>query len=105
MTLTKYERSNTIKTEVDFKMSGNLTDPSGNNAWIHVIKSDGTYLISGGAGTRTGTGEYKYFFQTDGADPLGVYVVEWYGYHYLGGSYGTKKLVQRDAIQIVDVSQ
>jgi len=105
MALDKYERGNTIRSDVDFKMSGNLTDPSGNYAWVHVLKSDGTYLVSGGTGSRQGTGEYRYFFSTDGSDPLGVYVVEWYGYHYIGGSYGTKKLVQRDAIQICDVVQ
>jgi len=103
--LQKYERGNTIKSDVDFKMSGNLTDPSGNLAWIHVLKSDGSYLVSGGAGVRDGTGEYHYFFRPLDADPLGIYVIEWYGYHHLGGSFGAMKLVQRDAIQVVDVEQ
>lgn len=102
MTLTKYERKNTIKSDVDFKSGGVLTDPSGNNAYIHVIKSDGTYLVSGGSGVRDGAGEYHYYFTTTETDPLGIYIVEWYGNHSLGETFGYKKLVQRDAIQIVD---
>ena len=105
MSLTKYERNNTIRSDVDFKVSDVLTDPSGNVANVHVIKSDGTYLISGGSGVRDDTGEYHYFFNAGETDPLGVYVIEWYGWHNLGGSFGTKRIVQRDAIQIVDVEQ
>jgi len=105
MNLTKYERKNTIRSDVDFKVSDVLTDPSGSVAYVHVIKSDGTYLISGGSGVRDSTGEYHFFFATGETDPLGVYVVEWYGWHNLGSSFGTKRIVQRDAIQIVDVEQ
>jgi len=104
MALDKYERGNTIKTYVDFKMSGNLYDPSGNLAWIHVLKSDATYLISGESGIRDSVGEYHYFFESADDDPLGIYIVEWYGYHDLGGSFGAKKLKQRNQIEIVDTS-
>ena len=105
MALSKYERGNTIKTEIDFKMNNVLTDPSGNTAFVHVIKSDGTYLISSATASRDGTGEYYYYFEPELTDPLGVYIIQWYGYHNLGGSYGYKRLVQRDAIQIVDTEQ
>lgn len=105
MTLDIYERGNTIKSDVDFKMNGVLTDPSGNIAYIHVIKPNGTYLLSGQQATRSGVGEYVYYFQTEWTDPLGIYVIQWYGYHNLGGSYGYKRIVQRDAIQIVDTEQ
>ena len=105
MSLSKYERGNTIRTDIDFKMSDVLTDPSGNAAFVNIIKSDGTYLVSGATATRDGTGEYHYFFQTEESDPLGVYVIQWWGRHNLGASYGYKKIVQRDAIHIVDVDQ
>lgn len=105
MSLSKFERGNTIKSAVEFKMSGNLTDPSGNNAWVHILRPDGSYLVSGGSCTRDSTGKYHYFFRPDDKDLLGIYIVEWYGYHFIGGSYGNKKLIQRDAIQVVDVVQ
>jgi len=105
MSLNKFERGNTIKVEADFKMNGVLTDPSGSKAFIDVIKPDGSYLVSGATTTRDGTGEYHYYFQTDFSDPLGIYIVQWYGYHNLGANYGYKRLVQRDAIQIVSTEQ
>jgi hypothetical protein len=101
MALSKYERENTIKTDVDYKMSGAYTDPSGNVSYIHVIKPDGTYLVSGGNGIRDSTGQYHYFFKAGETDPLGIYVIEWYAYHNLGGGFGNMKLVQREPIQIV----
>ena len=103
-TLTKYERGNTIKSDVDFKMNSVLTDPSGSVAKVHVIKADGTYLVSGASASRDSTGEYHYYFRTEDNDPLGIYIIEWYGYHYLGASYGVKKLRQRSQIEIVDTT-
>jgi len=105
MALSKYERGNTIKSDIDFLMNGVLTDPSGNTAFVDVIKSDGTYLVQGQTATRDGVGEYHTFFKAENDDPLGVYVIVWYGSHNIGGSYGYMGLVQRDAIQIVDVDQ
>lgn len=97
-----FERCNTIKSDVDFKSAGVLTDPSGNKAFIDVIKSDGTYLVNNSGSTRDGVGEYHYYFDTSSTDPLGIYVIVWKGYHNLGGSYGYKPIVQRDLIQLVD---
>jgi len=105
MSLSKFERHNTIKTEIDFKMNDTLTDPSGSVAFVDVIKSDGTYFIEDASTTRDGVGEYSYYFTPSETDPLGVWVVIWHGYHNLGGSYGYKKITQRDAIQVVDVEQ
>lgn len=101
MTLPKYERGNCVKTSIDFEMNGNLTDPSGQTAFFHVIKPDGTYLVSGQEADRDDTGEYSGYFETTSSSPLGIYVIQWYGYHSLGGSWGYKRLVQRDDIQIV----
>jgi len=98
----KFERGNTIKTEIDFKSSNVLTDPSGNTAYVTVIKSDGTTLINSSGATRDSTGEYHYYFHTETTDPLGIYIIQWEGSHDLGGSYGYKPIRQRDIIQIVD---
>jgi len=103
MTLSKFERGNTIKTEVDFKVGSVLTDPSGSVAWVDIIKSDGTYLVQSSGATRDGTGEYYYYFTPASTDPLGIYVIVWKAYHNLGGDYGTKEIIQRDAVQLVDV--
>ena len=101
MTLENFERQNTIKTNVDFKMDDVLTDPSGNKAFVDVIKPDGTYLVQDASTTRDSTGEYSYYFETASTDPLGLYVVIWKGMHNLGGSYGYKNIVQRRAINII----
>lgn len=103
MTISKYERNNTIKTEVDFKVGTTLTDPSGSKAFVSVIRSNGTYLASSASTTREGTGEYYYYFSTTDTDPLGIYIVEWKGNHSLGGIYGYKPIIQRSVINIVDV--
>ena len=97
-----FERGNTIMTDIDFKTNGVLTDPSGNTAFVTVIKSDGSILVNASGSTRDGVGEYHYYFNTESTDPLGIYVVQWSGYHNLGGSYGYKPIIQRDLVQIVD---
>ena len=108
-----YERNNTIKASVVFKDSNDTpTDPSGNKAFLEVIKSDGTSLIGNGSGataSRTGTGAFEYYFNTATTDPLGLYVLSWHGYHNIGAvdgiDYGYQKITQRDAIRLVDTDQ
>lgn len=102
MSLTKYERGNTIKITAAFKSDDILTDPSGNKVWFHVIRSDGEYLYSAQQATRTGTGTYQYYISTNASDPLGIYIVHWYAYHTVGGSQPHLPLVQRDVFQLVD---
>ena len=101
MTLSNYERGNCIKSEVDFKMDNTYTDPSGNVAYVDVIKPDGTYLVSAGTASRDSTGQYHYYFETANSDPLGIYVVVWKGMHNLGGTYGYKNIINRRAINII----
>ena len=49
-----YERNNSIKASVVFADSaGTPTDPSGNTAFLQVIKPDGTYLVGNGSGATT----------------------------------------------------
>jgi len=104
MTLTKYERGNTIKTEIDWKSSGVLTDTSGNKSFVDVLKPDGTYLVSGGAATRDDTGEYWYVFNTSYTDDLGIYRITWRGHTLIAGGYGYKPVSQKSQIQIVDTT-
>ena len=118
MTLTKYERNNTIKVSVTFQSNGVDTDPSGGTAdtakaFINVIKPDNTYLVgnelSGATASRTATGKFDYYFETASTDPLGIYRIVWTAYHDIGTvdnvDYGYMKINQADAIQIVDVEQ
>jgi len=98
----KYERGNTIKSDIDFKIGSVLTDPSGSKAYVTVYKSDGSILVNNSGATKDDTGEYHYYFKTESTDPLGIYIVQWKGYHSLGGSYGYMPIIQRDLIQICD---
>ena len=105
-----YERENTIKASITFKDSaGNATDPSGNMAFIQVIDSDGNDVVSSTSGSRTGTGAFEYYFNTDSTDPLGLYIIKWHGYHNVGTvggiNYGYQKITERDVIRIVDPEQ
>jgi len=103
--VSKYERGNTIKIDVAFKSDGVNTDPSGNKAWFHIIRPDGAYLYSSQLASRVDTGQYRYYISTSASDPLGLYIIQWYAYHNLGGSIGVMPIVQRDVFQIVDTEQ
>ena len=110
MSVTKYERGNTIKTEVDFKMDGVLHDPSGATnspcgVTVSIYKSDGTTLIESANATRDGTGEFYYYFTTSDTDPLGLYRIVWEANHDLGGAYGYMPIIQREVVNIVDTEQ
>ena len=108
MTLSSYERCNTIKVEVDFKSNSVLTNVSGNMAFIDIYKSDGTKLVDStstppASGQHTGTGEYEYYFTTASTDPLGIYRIVWSGYSYIDSVFGYQHINQADAINIVSV--
>jgi len=110
MSLSKYERGNTIQSTITFKQNDVATDPSGGTAgtaraYITVYKPDGTTLFTEASGTRTSTGTFRYYIPTDPTDPLGIYVVQWRAMHNVGGAQGYLDIYQRDAFQIVDVEQ
>ena len=113
MTVETYERTDTIKASIEYKDdTGAYIDPSGNKAFITVIKPDGSYLIGNGSGataSRTDTGKYEYYFCTSDTDPLGLYIVQWNAFEYIGPvggiDYGYKKLTQRDVVRITEVEQ
>ena len=105
MSLTKYERKNSIKCDVTFQTGGVDTDPSGNKVYLSVIRPDNTYLYSSVSATRTDTGDYRYYISTNSSDPLGIYRIEWKGWHDVGGSQGNLPIIQRDAFSIVDTEQ
>ena len=110
MSLSKFERRSTIKSTMTFKdANGNLLDPSGNRAFISIIKPNGDYLVSGQSAARISTGTYEYYFTTSDTDPLGIWVVYWYAYspHIVRGGidFGYPRIAQRDSIQLVDVNE
>lgn len=102
MSLTKYERGNTIQIKATFQSNDTPTDPSGQKVWFHIIKPDGTYLYSAQQADRVSTGTYRYYISTNTTDPLGIYIVHWYGYHTVGGAQPHLPIVQRDVFQLVD---
>ena len=101
MSLSKYERGNTIKASVEFKYNGTYTDPL--YPTISVYEPDGTALVDGQTPTKDDTGKYHYYIETSKTSPLGIYVIEWEGWHNLGGTYGSGQLIQRDSFQLVEL--
>lgn len=97
----KYERENTIKTSVLFKISGSASDPYNSEVNINVIRPDGSYLLSGQSAIRNDTGSYKYFISSSSNDTLGIYTIVWKAQHDVGGSQGLMPLTQRDYFQLV----
>jgi len=89
MGLTEYERESTFKTSVTFTSGSTNVDPSGNIAYVDVYKSDGTLLWTAASksGTRSASGQYYYYISTQSTDPLGVYVIDWYGNFDYGGQW------------------
>ena len=101
MSLTQYERGNTIKASVEFKYDDIYTDPL--YPKINVYKPDGTKLVDSGDPVKDNTGQYHYYIETSTSDPLGIYIIEWTGWHNLGGVWGSGQIIQRDSFQLVDV--
>ena len=103
MTLTKYERGNTIKTEIDFKSDGVLANPYNSVATVDLIRPDGVYLYSGHSATHDGTGEFHAYISTNSCDPLGIYKIVWKANDDVEGGQGLMPIVQRDTFQLVEV--
>ena len=78
MSVTRWERSNTWKTTVEWKSGSTYIDPSGNISTLDVYKADGTHYISH-SGVRDCTGIYHYYVSTSNDDPLGLWIVDWNG--------------------------
>lgn len=101
MAITKYERGNTIKASVEFKSEGVYVDPL--YPKINVYKPDGSKLIDEGEPVKDDVGKYHYFIETSSSDPLGIYIIEWVGWHNLGGIWGSGQMVERDVFELVEV--
>lgn len=100
-----YERSTTFKTSTAFMSGSTYVDPSGNMAFIDVYKSDGTYLIQGESGSRTDTGRFHYYISTQSTDPLGLYIVDWYGQFSYGGQWNWPPKHNKEPFNLVKVKQ
>lgn len=105
MALTRYERENSWKTYVEFKSGSTFIDPSGNLAYLTITKPDGTKLIDNISGARQSTGVYKYYVSTQSTDPLGLYVISWYGEFNYSGRWGYMPKYEKEVIQLVKVVQ
>lgn len=101
--VTEKERGNSFRTTVTFMSSNQYVDPSSNIAWIQVYKSDGTSMLSNASGTRQSTGIYYYYISTQSTDPLGLYVVDWYGYFPYGSPFLYLPKHEREVVSIVYV--
>ena len=101
MSLSKYERGNTVKASVEFKYNNTYTDPL--YPTISVYKPDGSTLVNDATPTKDDVGKYHYFIETSNDSPLGIYIIEWKGWHSLGGIYGSGQLIQRDSFQLVEL--
>jgi len=104
MTLTKFERNTTIRTMVAFKSGSTLVDPSGSRAFVDIYKPDGTYLLQS-SGSKDSTGTYRYYFGTVDADPLGIYVIDWWGRFNYGAPYNYKVKHEKEVIWLVNIDQ
>ena len=104
MALTKFERSTTIRTKVAFTSGSTLVDPSGNRAFVDIYKPDGTYLLQS-SGSKDSTGNYRYYFNTTTSDPLGIYIIDWWGRFNYGPPYSYKEKHEKEVIWLVNVNQ
>jgi hypothetical protein len=74
-------------------------------SYIDIYKSDGTYLIQSASGERSDTGVYHYYISTASTDPLGIYIIDWYGDFNYGGNFGYLPLHNKECIVIEKVVQ
>jgi len=105
MSYSTFERENTFKSTVTFTSGSTYIDPVSNLAYIDVIKPDGTYLIQGESGQRVSEGIYQYYFSTSSTDPLGLYIIDWYGTFSYDTPWGNMPKHQREVVRIVKVKQ
>ena len=103
--VTSYERETTWRTQVVFQSGSTNIDPSSNMAYLDVIDSEGTTIISSVSGTRTDTGTYHYYISTQSTDPLGLYLVEWRGLFNYGGRWNYSPKYDKSVVNIVKVKQ
>jgi len=105
MSVTRFERSNSFKTQVAFYSGSSYVDPSGNMAHLIVYAPDGTEFLSGISGVRVSEGIYKYYIQTTSTDDLGLYIIDWYGNFNYGNPWDYEEKHEKEVIQLVNVIQ
>ena len=102
--LTSYEREDTWKSTVSFYSGSTLIDPSGNLANIKVYQSDGTLYISA-TGAKDSTGIYHYYISTSSTQPLGIYMIDWYGSFFYDDIFGYKPRHEKECVIIDKIVQ
>ena len=72
---TKWERTNSFKSTVEWTSGSTYVDPSGNMSYIKVFKPDGTQYIHE-SGLKNATGIYQYYISTQSTDDLGLWIID-----------------------------
>lgn len=103
MSVTKYERESTFKSQVTFTSGSTYIDCSGNKAYLTVYRPDGTVLLGPVSGTHASTGIYHYYVSTQSTDDLGLYVCEWKAWFNYEHPWDYSPKVDREAIQLVKI--
>jgi len=96
-----YERGTTWKTTIQFISGSTYIDPSGNLAYLNAYYPDGTLVWPSGSvsGSRQSQGYYYAYVTTESTDPLGLYVLDWYGSFNYGTTWGYRNKHQREDYQ------
>lgn len=105
MSLTKYERGTSWKSQVTYTSGTTNINCSGNMAYLTVYKPDGTTLMGSVSGINNVgiSGVYYYYPSTNTTSPLGIYVEEWKAYFDYGSRTGWRIKYDREPVWIVHV--
>ena len=103
--LTKYERESTFKTRTHWISGSTDIDPSGQKSYLSVWKADGTKLLDDVECTRSALGYYHYYVSTNSVDPLGIYIVDHWGWFGYGSPWEYMPKHNKECIQLVKVKQ
>ena len=105
MALTSYERGSTFKTSVEWMSGSTYVDPRDEVSYIDIYRSDGEKLRDTDAGIKDSTGKYHFYVETADTDPLGIYIIDWYGEFDYGGSFNYMPLHNKECVIIEKVVQ
>ena len=103
MTLDKYERETTFKSQVYYTSGSTPINCSGNMTYLTVYRPDGTTLLGPVSGQHIASGTYIYYVSTQSTDDLGIYICQWKTNFYYGSPWLWSPKVDREAIQLVKV--
>ena len=104
MTVTKWERENSIKSSVEWKSGSTYVDPSSNMSFIEVYNPYGTRYIAD-SGIKDATGKYHYYISTQSDAELGLWKIRWYAYFNYGSPFNYLEKSEMEVVNLVDIIQ